>query len=36
MILDYPAGRGNREFGEAGFRLQQTLIWMEVKLKERG
>jgi ribosomal protein S18 acetylase RimI-like enzyme len=36
MILDYPAGRGSREFGEADFRLQQTLIWMEARLKERG
>ncbi len=36
IILDYPAGRGSQAFGEAGFRLQQTLIWMEAKLKERG
>lgn len=36
MILDYPAGRGRQAFLEAGFRLQQTLIWMELKLKQRG
>lgn len=36
MVLDYPARRGETAFSEAGFRIQQTLIWMEVKLKERG
>ena len=36
MVLDYPARQGNLAFSEAGFRIQQTLIWMEVKLKERG
>ena len=35
LILDYPARQGSLAFSEAGFRLQQTLIWMEVKLKER-
>jgi ribosomal protein S18 acetylase RimI-like enzyme len=32
MILDYPAGRSKQAFLEAGFRFQQTLIWMELKL----
>lgn len=32
MILDYPGERGKQAFLEAGFRSQQTLIWMELKL----
>jgi hypothetical protein len=36
MVLDYPAERGRQAFLEAGFRLQQTLIWMELKLKKGG
>jgi ribosomal protein S18 acetylase RimI-like enzyme len=34
MILDYPAGRGRFAFEQAGFRIQQTLIWMQLKLIE--
>jgi ribosomal protein S18 acetylase RimI-like enzyme len=32
MILDYPAGRARFAFEQAGFRIQQTLIWMQLKL----
>jgi GNAT superfamily N-acetyltransferase len=28
LLIDYPAGRGGHAFEQAGFRIQQTLIWM--------
>jgi ribosomal protein S18 acetylase RimI-like enzyme len=30
LALDYPAGRAVQAIQEAGFQLQQTLIWMEI------
>ncbi|MGA7270629.1 MAG: GNAT family N-acetyltransferase [Acidimicrobiia bacterium] len=30
--LDYPAGRGAQSLEEAGFKLHQTLVWMELNL----
>jgi GNAT superfamily N-acetyltransferase len=29
LAVNYPAGRANQAFLDAGFRLQQTLVWME-------
>lgn len=29
LLVDYPAGRGGRAFEQAGFHIQQTLIWMQ-------
>jgi hypothetical protein len=33
MALDYPAGRAQQAFQEAGFHAQQTLIWMQLRLE---
>jgi ribosomal-protein-alanine N-acetyltransferase len=30
LVLDFPAGRGVQAFRQAGFSVQQTLIWMSV------
>jgi hypothetical protein len=32
LSLDYPAGRAVTEIRAAGFRIQQTLIWMSMDL----
>lgn len=29
LLIDYPAGRGKHAFQQAGFHIQQTLIWMQ-------
>lgn len=29
LLVDFPAGRGVRAFEQAGFHVQQTLIWMQ-------
>lgn len=29
LLIDYPAGRGGHAFEQAGFHIQQTLIWMQ-------
>jgi ribosomal protein S18 acetylase RimI-like enzyme len=34
MVLDYPGGRARFAIEQAGFHIQQTLIWMQLKLKE--
>lgn len=31
MLLDFPAGRAILAFHEAGFHIQQTLIWMQLE-----
>ena len=36
MVVDYPAGHGVKAFQDASFHLLQTLIWMEVKIKDQG
>jgi GNAT superfamily N-acetyltransferase len=33
MVLDYPAGRARFAFEQAGYHVQQTLIWMQLVLK---
>ena len=30
ILLDYPAGRGILPLHDAGFRIQQNLIWMRL------
>ncbi|MGB5843528.1 MAG: hypothetical protein WBG94_03705, partial [Anaerolineales bacterium] len=30
LLLDYPAGRAIMPLHEAGFHIQQTLIWMRL------
>ena len=32
LVMDYPAGRAVESFQEAGFHVQQTLVWMSVAL----
>jgi ribosomal protein S18 acetylase RimI-like enzyme len=33
LVVNYPAGRANEAFKEAGFERQNVLVWMEVKFK---
>jgi hypothetical protein len=33
LVVNYPAGRANDAFIQAGFERQNVLIWMEVKFK---
>jgi GNAT superfamily N-acetyltransferase len=32
LVMDFPAGRATPAFQEAGFHIQQTLVWMSVPL----
>jgi hypothetical protein len=32
LVMDFPAGRAVQAFEEAGFHIQQTLVWMSVPL----
>jgi len=34
MVLDYPGGRARFALEQAGFHLQQTLIWMQLRLSD--
>lgn len=36
LDLNYPAGRGFKAFHDVGFQVNQTLIWMEFKFKNKG